>query len=196
MKKHRILTTIGVIGLIFAATIIGILVTESIQEHRAEAKASQVISQVVPKAKQIVIKTEAYPLAGPELFPQTYEVKMTTQKDYDHWRKLVLARKQPLASDEQPKDLKAYVEDMKNCEITYSSIQTRDNTAPDKTKLDMLAGNVYFTLYPDKRTPYANKTGNAKTWVGALQAMQDNFAYRPTNQALVAKWGFPASLFK
>jgi len=196
MKKHKFLTTIGVLVLIFVATVGGILIAETLQEHRAEAKASQVINQVVPKDKQIVIKTEAYPLAGPELFPKTYQVKMTTQKDYDHWRQLVLHRGKPLAKDYQPKDLKAYTEDIKNCEITYSSIQTPNNTVPDKTQLDMLAGNIFFTMYPDAREPYVNKPRNVKTWAGALQVMRDNFAYRPTNATLVEKWGVPATVFK
>ncbi|MCG4281949.1 hypothetical protein [Lacticaseibacillus saniviri] len=201
MKRR---TKIGIgcmtILLIPVLFLIGLSITEKIQLHISQTKATQVISQLVPKEKQIIIETRSHPGGMLDLTPpDTYVTTVTTQKDYELWKKLVLQHGQLLSSDHllpdgtEPSNLKAFVKNIKHCEINYESEQSIANSKPDMTNLDMGLGSQAYYIYPDPKTMNPNLTRFSKTWQGSLQIMYDHFAYLPSNTDLVKKWRFPAN---
>lgn len=201
MKRR---TKIGIgcmsIPLIPILFLIGLAITEKIQLHISQTKATQAISQLVPKDKQIIIDTRTNPGGMFDLTPPaTYITTVTTQKDYERWKKLVLKRGKLLSSDHltpdgtEPSNLKAFVKNIKHCEINYESEQSIANSKPDMTNLDMGLGSQAYYIYPDPKTMNPNLTRFSKTWQGSLQIMYDHFSYLPSNTDLVKKWRFPAN---
>ncbi|BDR56713.1 hypothetical protein [Xylocopilactobacillus apis] len=165
--------------------------------HNSRQKAFEEISKVVPRSKQIFIEQRQTPPQTYSLeFPKSYDTFVTTKKDYEHWKKLVLKRGKFFDTSHDNKNLKEDVKDIKNYEIVYGSSQPASGSNPQED-LKMWSGqkNGNYGIDLDTKSSPLNQN-HFKTWEEALKFMYDNFAYLPSESDLVKKWRFPADTVK
>lgn len=115
MKKWKLICFILVV--IVVVPIVGYTSYIYIRVHQANTQIDQAIKKLgIPQNEIVVLKKTAYnaqPLFSAEWFPKT----ITTKKDYETWKNIVLKNKRYLNGHKLKN--KDAVNSIKNCEITY-----------------------------------------------------------------------------
>ncbi|BDR58035.1 hypothetical protein [Xylocopilactobacillus apicola] len=164
------------------------------QKNRAEKKAYEVLSTLVPRNKQIKLKITT-PGNGLRLFPESYDFAVTTKEDYNHWRSVVVKRKHFLSPGTGDNQMKELINDPNNCEIIYKTTQTVKRGKPDDDIMMIYGDDGFINSHYPSNSPYTNQR-HFKTWNQALKHMYDNFSCLPSNEELVSKWDFPSKTVK